>query len=171
MDLHDRIEPLATPTCRACGVAMEVSVEAATGRVVRVGGRAMMRCSQCGDVVVSHDPVRDRRRVRLFNGLVSILFGLGLFVFLLDRFLRMSARNISGLPPQWWVKTVLLVFLPSAMFYFTLAQFMSAIHPRNKEYVVERWVSALLMLGIFVVLIWMIIESGVSRQLGHPLTP
>lgn len=162
--------------CELCHSTLAIARERNSGKPVRNRGRALMKCTQCGNYTISSDPLFDRKRYKAARvitwcGAVAYFVAVAVIEYFLEPLVFQRENTLDFIVP---VSVVVSCFAFAGLCYCTTRAILPATLDKRIEWIAY----AFLCLAGTAICIWMAIQMSASikqglirtRQAAPPIT-
>lgn len=157
--------------CKQCGEELAIYEDRKTDKLIRHRRRALMKCTRCGELQVTADPIFERKRHRIARVIAWVGAVLFLFVEIIVEYVRFTEDPLSG---PWFIlgmMTLTGAVLAGLVCMYTV----QVILPGDAKDRLGAAMSGLMMLAVLLGIVWMLYKSPGKFSLrdtpNPPMTP
>jgi len=137
--------------CKQCGEELAIYEDRKTDKLSRHRRRALMKCTRCGELQVTADPIFEKKRHRLARVIAWVGAILFLIVEVVVEYVRFTEDSLSG---PWFIHG-LLVLICAALAGLVCMSAVQVILPGDAKERLGAALSGVLVLAMLLWFMWM----------------
>lgn len=156
--------------CAHCGGELEIFNDPKTNSLTRHRRRALMKCTQCGELQVTADPIFENRRYRI----ARIIGWIGAVAFIIVEVITEHARfTDEPLSQPWFILSIMTLML-ALITGLLCKSLVEAILPGKPPDRLAAVITGLMMLAALIGMLFVMRSTLASldrNRMGPPPTP